>query len=60
MDVVAVTRIDRLSRNVRDFGMLLGQLVRRGVRLVLPDGPVDVPLVLRLLRETQKRRLNRC
>jgi len=56
IDLVAVTRLDRLSRNVRDFARFLGELDRRGVRLVTLDGGTDVATALRLLAETKKRR----
>jgi len=56
IDVVAVTRIDRLSRKMRDFARLLGELERRGVGLVSLDGRIDVPSAVRLLAETKRRR----
>lgn len=56
IDLVAVTQLDRLSRNVRDFAKFLGELDRRGVWLVTLDGWIDVATALRLLAEKKKRR----
>jgi DNA invertase Pin-like site-specific DNA recombinase len=60
IDVVAVTRIDRLSRNVRDFARLVGELDGRSVRLISLSGLADIPSILRVLAETKKRRRNEC
>jgi DNA invertase Pin-like site-specific DNA recombinase len=58
IDLVAVTRIDRLSRNMRDIARLLGELDRGGVRLVSLGGRIDVTSALRLLAEAKNRRRN--
>lgn len=57
ISVVVVERLDRLSRVLDDFAKVLGELDRRGVRLVSLRERIDVPLALRLLGVVKKRRI---
>ncbi len=64
INVVAVTRLDRLSRNIADFVKLVGELDRRGVRLVSLRERIDLASPMGWLsrigsfrRTAEKRRL---
>ena len=49
VDVVAVTRLDRISRNITDFVKLVGELDRHGVRLVSLRERIDLASPIRWL-----------
>jgi DNA invertase Pin-like site-specific DNA recombinase len=63
VDVVAITRLDRISRNITDFVKLVGELDRHGVRLVSLRERIDLTSPIRWLspirsfcRTAEKRR----